>query len=279
MDYEYRAQILIIYGGYQGEAKDVIPKDDSWHPGVASGGPLTFEYYYTDSNSANNANSSRVTCKITDSWTAEFDDKNNLLVTVTTKVDSIIRGNIAGNPLAGGNWTRDIKAGRDANDVLWSLNQDNIGHAHTLVSNLDFGTTTITIPPGGEMVRGTVWIQNHTTGLAWPPASTDYTDEMWCGINFKNNREAIEPEPPFTIYDYRPGAIWDGSTWQSHNRNGGAANVFGAGSWIEMRTHYNGAEGVLQTTDPPFIQHTGTWYNMRNIGANHWPQGNPYQRN
>lgn len=278
MDYEYRAQIIIIYGGYTGEDTKVIPADDSWHPGEASGGPLTFEYYYTDSNNADNNNSSRVTFKITDSWTAEFDDKNNLLVTVTTKVDSIIRGNIAGNPLLGGNWTRDIKVGRDANDVLWSVDQDNIGHAHTLSPGIDFGTTTITIPPGGEVVRGTVWVQNHTTGLAWPPTTTQYTDEMWCGINFRNKREAKPEEPDWTIYDYRPGANYDGGNWMSHNRNAGAANVSDGTNWIEMRTHYNGAEGVLQTTDPPFIQHTGTWYNMRNIGANHWPNGSPYDK-
>lgn len=278
-DYEYRAQMSIIQGGYQGEAKGVIPEDTSWNSGTPGQayGPLTYQYYYTDSNSASNANSSRVTIKATDSWTGEFDDKNNLIITITTKITSIVRGNIAGNPLAGGNWTRDITVGREkGGKVYFNVNGDNIGHAHTLSGPIDLGTETITIPPGGKVERGSVYVLNHTTGLAW---TKPYVDEMWAGISFRNPREGEPDTPSWDEYDYRPGAIYDGGTWQSHNRNGGAANIFNGFSWQEMRTHYNGAEGVRQSEDPPFI-YTGSWQNMHNIGEDRWPvpPGNPYER-
>lgn len=278
MDYEYRAQMIIIQGGYQGEDKGVTPEDTDWHQGSPGQqhGPLTYSYYYTDSNSGTNSQSSRVTIKATDEWTADFDDKNNLIVTITTKIDSIVRGNIVGNPLAGGNWTRDITVSREkGGKTFFQINGDNIGHPHDLSGSIDMGTETIIIPPGGKIERGSIYVLNHTTGLAW---TEEYTDEMWAGISFRNPREGEPDTPSWDQFDYRPGATYDGSVWQSHNRNGGAANIFNGFSWSEMRTHYNGAEGTLQTTKGPFMQHTGTWYNMRNIGDNRWPNGNPYLR-
>lgn len=276
MDYEYRAQMIIIQGGYQGEDKGVNPKDTSWHNGTPGTkyGPLTYSYYYTDSNSGTNNQSSRVTIKATDEWTGEFDGDDNLIITITTKIDSIVRGDIINNPLAGGNWTRDIRISREkGGKVYFNMERDNIGHAHILSGPIDMGTETITIPPGGEVVRGSIYVLNHTTGLAWVEK---YTDEMWAGITFRNPREA-KPEPPvWTEFDYRPGANYDGGNWMSHNRNAGAANVSDGSNWIEMRTHYNGAEFVLQSDDPPFNRHPEGYKNMYNIGVNHWENGNPY---
>lgn len=278
MDYEYRAQMIIIQGGYQGEAKGVIPADTGWHNGSPGQkyGPLIYSYYYTDSNNSSNANSSRVTIKATDEWTGEFDSNDNLLVTITTKIDSITRGNIAGNPLAGGNWTRDIRVGRDKAHIAWSVSQDNIGHAHVLSGPINLGTETITIPPGGKVVRGSIYVLNHTSGLAW---IEKYTDEMWCGITFRNPREPKPPTPDPSKFDYMPGANWNGSDWMSHNRHGGTAEVSDGSNWTQMYTHYDGAEGVLQTEDAPFIQHSSGWKNMRNIGTDHWPDGNPFLQN
>ena len=275
MDYEYRAQMIIIQGGYPEEDKGVDPEDTQWNPGSPGQkyGPLTYSYYYTDSNSGNNNQSSRVTIKATDEWTGEFDDKNVLTITITTKIDSIVRGDIVNNPLAGGNWTRDIRVGRDKNNIAWYVDKDNIGHPHDLSGPIDLGTETITIPPGGSVVRGSIYVYNHTTGL---PNTEEYTDEMWCGITFRNPREEEPEEPDPSEFDYRPGANYDGAQWMSHNRHAGAADVSDGSNWIEMRTHYNGAEFVLQSDDPPFNRHPEGWKNMYNIGVDHWPDGNPY---
>lgn len=281
MDYEYRAALTIIKGGFPGEDKGTIPENDPWHPGSESAGPTTFEYYFSDSNNTSMANSSRVTLKATESWTAQFDDStNNLTITISTKIDSLVRGNIRGNPLAGGNWTRDIWVGRqNGGPYAIQKNGDNIGNAHTISGPVDLGTETITIPPGGEVIRGSIYILNHTSGLAW---TERYMDEMWAGTHFRNNRPAIEPEPEPTEFDYRPGANYNnGGQWMSHNRNAGAASVYNGASWQEMRTHYDGEEYKRQSEQPPYIYTNSGWQNMLNVGEDHWPTppGNPYEKN
>lgn len=61
--------------------------------------------------------------------------------------------------------------------------------------------------------------------------------------------------------DYRPGARKLSGTWESHNRNGGAADRIGYGT---MRT----SDGGTGTGDPPSRKSSGTWYNQKKIGAN-----------
>lgn len=64
--------------------------------------------------------------------------------------------------------------------------------------------------------------------------------------------------------DYRPGASWDGTTWQSHNRSNGACDIYNGSSYVEMRT----ANGPDATDNPPHIRHADGYHNMRKIGAN-----------
>ena len=66
------------------------------------------------------------------------------------------------------------------------------------------------------------------------------------------------PNPP----DYRPGAIYDGSVWQAHNRSGGEAHIYTGSTWREMRT----VDGGTGSDNPPSI-YTGTkWVNQRKLG-------------
>lgn len=65
-------------------------------------------------------------------------------------------------------------------------------------------------------------------------------------------------------FDYRPGATWDGSNWQSHNRNGGVCNVWNGSSWKEMRTQ----EGGSGTDNPPLIYNGSQYVNQKKIGIN-----------
>lgn len=62
-------------------------------------------------------------------------------------------------------------------------------------------------------------------------------------------------------FDYRPGAVYSGG-WLSHNRSGGAANIYNGSSWVEMRT----IDGGVGTTNPPSIYNGSKWVNMRKIG-------------
>lgn len=65
--------------------------------------------------------------------------------------------------------------------------------------------------------------------------------------------------------DYRPGKVWNGSTWLSHNRSGGAANIRGGSSnWISMRTY--GGDGTTGGEAPYIRNNRNAWANMRKIG-------------
>ena len=79
-NYQYRAQFIIVSGGYPGETTGVSPADDSWHTTDVATGSATHTYYYNDSTCAANANSSRTSVNITDSWTVSIDEHNNMSV-------------------------------------------------------------------------------------------------------------------------------------------------------------------------------------------------------
>lgn len=63
--------------------------------------------------------------------------------------------------------------------------------------------------------------------------------------------------------DYRPGAVWGGSAWLSHNRSSGAADVRTASAWQTMRT----VDGGTSSGNPPEIWHSSSSRkNMRRVG-------------
>lgn len=62
--------------------------------------------------------------------------------------------------------------------------------------------------------------------------------------------------------DYRPGKILKNSDWYSHNRSGGAANIYNGTSYRTMRT-LNGGVG---TAKAPYIKHSSGYKNQRKIG-------------
>lgn len=265
--YSYRAQLQILQGGYQGETKGVSPEDTSWHTGVPgqSYGSQSYQYYYTDSNTPSigspwpgggtttsdlkNQNSAQVVIYATDSWSATFDDSNNLIVTVTTTISQVMRANLLGNPNLVGNYTRDIKIGKTRNGPwAFAINGDALSPAHQITGALNLGTQTITIPPGGSAARGSFYIYSHTTGF---PEAEEYTDEMEAGMFFRNDAPL----------DYRPGATWTGSSWQSHNRSGGAADIWTGSNWQTMRT----SEGGTGTGNPP-LYFNGGFKNQYKVG-------------
>lgn len=76
--------------------------------------------------------------------------------------------------------------------------------------------------------------------------------------------------PSVTLYavwrmDYRPGAVYDNTYWQSHNRVGGTCHVLSNTTgpvYTEMRTI--GAPTAMG--NPPSVYHNGKYYNMARIG-------------
>lgn len=248
--FAYRAQMNILQGGYPGEDTGVSPADSSWHETDTLTGSSTHTYYYRDSGCGNDNNSSRVDVSITDSWTCSIDSRNNLTVSVHSVINSIVRGDIRGNPNACGTIMVRIHLKRTAggsdvavypNDHEWM----NMNFSGTIASNVDLGTYTFTLAPGQELSRGTVYLYND--------AQTGYDDEFEMGISFKNILPA----------DYRPGAILSNNQWLSHNRSAGECHVLGpSNAWLEMRTDGSPTE----KGNPPSIRKNDSWFNMAETG-------------
>lgn len=243
--YSYRAMINIIQGGYHDEGHDVDPQDTDWHETTSMSGSSTHTYWYRDSSCGRDSNSSKMSYSITDTWTASIDEHNYLTVTVSTVINSIVRGDVIGNPNACGTILMDIYIRNNPNGAnLYTYTDQNMANTGTLGTNLDLGTNTFTLAPGQELSRGTVYVYND--------ARSGYDDEMEMGVSFKN----ILPK------DYRPGKIWNGSNWMSHDRSAGFEKIYASSSSTnEMRT----VDGAVDTGNPPTI-YNSSWYNQRKIG-------------
>lgn len=251
-NYQYRAQFVIVSGGYPGETTGVSPADDSWHTTDVATGSATHTYYYNDSTCAANANSSRTSVNITDSWTVSIDEHNNMSVTVHTVINSISRAAYQGDPNAcASNIVSDIIIRRQSGGtVLARYNNQNFATYGTVASNIDLGTYTFTLAPGQNANRSTVHYTNdaHFTGGGQEGL---YDDVFRMGITFRNILPA----------DYRPGATLN-SVWLSHDRTGGSAHILtSGGTWREMRT----VDGLVASDNPPSI-YTTKWMNQRLIG-------------
>lgn len=251
-NYQYRAQFVIVEGGYPGETTGVSPTDDNWHTTDVATGSATYTYYYNDSTCSSNANSSRTSVNITDSWTVDIDEHNNMNVTVHTVINSISRAAYQGDPNAcASNIVSDIIIRRQAGGaVLARYNNQNFATYGTVASNIDLGTYTFTLAPGQNADRSTVHYTNdaHFTGGGQEGL---YDDVFRMGITFKNILPA----------DYRPGATLN-SVWLSHDRTGGKAHILtSGGTWSEMRT----VDGLVASDNPPSI-YTTKWMNQRKIG-------------
>ena len=251
-NYQYRAQMVIVEGGYPGEEPGVNPPDTSWHTTSATSGSATHTYYYNDSTCAANANSSRTSVDITDSWTVDIDEHNNMTVTVHTVINSIVRAAYQGDPNAcANNIVTDIIIRRQSGGtVLARYNNQNFATYGTVASNVDLGTVTFTLAPGQNANRSTVHYTNdaHFTGGGQEGL---YDDVFRMGITFRNILPA----------DYRPGATLN-SVWLSHDRTGGSAHILtSGGTWREMRT----VDGLVASDNPPSI-YTTKWMNQRKIG-------------
>lgn len=227
----------------------VIPNDPSWHDTDAISGSATATYYYRDANVSTggvytDANSSRVAVVVTNSWIASISGANVVTVTLTTTIDSIIRDDLRGS--------NQNTPGRIINiydsagtRVFGPYTDTNLTSAHTISGPINVGTLTFVLQPGMSAEKSALQLHNQTVG------SASY-DDIGIGVRFKNSLPA----------DYRPGGIYvQGSGWLSHNRSGGADDVYNGSSWNTMRT----LGAPTAQGNPPELYHNGDWFNMRKI--------------
>lgn len=251
-NYQYRAQLVIVEGGYPGEITGVTPADTSWHTTDAATGSATHTYYFNESTCGTNTNASQVKMNITDSWTVDIDEHNNMTVSVHTVINSITREQYQGNPNAcASNIVSDIIIRRKPGGaVVARYDNQNLATYGTVASNVDLGTDTYILAPGQDATTSTVQVRcdAHFTDGGQQGL---YDDLFRMGITFKNILPA----------DYRPGATLN-SVWLSHERTGGKAHILtSGGTWREMRTN----NGLEESDNPPSIR-TTKWMNQRKIG-------------
>lgn len=261
--YQWKTSSEIISGGYPGEEYGVVGVVPDWTTTDVLSGSSSAVYYLTDSNSQDNNNSSQVFVDISESWTASISTMNVLTVTLTTTVNSIYRDNIRGNPLIGGNATRELYLRREAGGpLIWSVMNDNISTAHTLLGTpLTLGQYTFSLAPGENFSRGSIYFRSNTNGHGGDPVPSFYVDEMWLGTYFRN----ILPK------DYRPGATLNTNSniWWSHNSLNGACHVLSNVdnmTWQECRT-LGGDED--EKGNPPLIltaANANSWRNQKLLG-------------
>ena len=259
-NYQWKTDASILSGGYPGETTGIINGSTDWNTTSALSGSSSAEYFYRDSDYSSNANSSRVVVQIQESWTAAINAKNYLTITLSTVISEIRRDDIVGSPGVG---TRNIFIRReDGGPVLWTISNDPIATAHTILSTpITLDSYTFTLAPGENLYRGSVYFRNNVTGYDPTPAPSPYVDLMWLGTHFRN----ILPK------DYRPGCALDTNTsiWKSHNRTNGACHILSNVNnmtWQECRTI---GGDVSAQGDPPLILHAAdanSWYNQKLLG-------------
>lgn len=225
---------------------------DTWQTAeIGSSGSNTTTYFYRDSNTMYAGEwvdtiSSRVAYNVTQSWTTSVDSSNNLTVSVTTVVNSVVRDDIRGNDQ--NTPGRNINVYREDGGSAYISTTDNlVATAHTISGSVSLGTYTFTLAPGQDLTRNTLYIHNQTVG------SSSF-DDIWAGVQFQN------PLPAETI----PGAVYDGSSkWLSHNRAGGDLRIWNGSRWTDNLANIDGGSGV---GDPPSLYRDSKWYNQRTFG-------------
>ena len=248
----YQSTTTLSYG--------VNPSAQSnWQTANAGSMSGTWTYWYRDANVSSpagftDANSSRVAVSLTESWTATIDSHNNLTISVTSTINSLVRDDLRGTNQNTPGRNIDIYRTSGGASVL-SLTDTQLASAHTIWSGpLVLDTYTFTLAPGQNLERNSLYLHNQTIGM-------QSYDDIWFGIQWRN------PLPK----DYRPGTALDTNTsiWKSHNRNNGACHILsnvGNMTWHECRT-VGGDEG--EKGDPPLIltaANANSWRNQKLLG-------------
>lgn len=245
-DTTYQSSTTLSYG--------VIPTDHTgWQTEDVGIQPSrTWTYWYRDANVSGpsgftDENSSRTAISLTESWNASIDNRNNLTITLSTTLNSVIRDDLRGvnQDTPGRNIT--IYREQGGSPVL-SLTDSQLASAHTIWSGpMVLEQYTFTLAPGESLQRSSLYLHNQTIGY-------DSYDDIWFGVLFLNDlpAEAI------------PHAVLSSSNkWLSHNRPGGDLRLWNGSRWTENLANTDWGIGY---GDPPSVMKDNKWLNARVLG-------------
>lgn len=244
-DTTYQSDTALSYG--------VIPTAHTdWQSTQAGSQSGSWIYWYRDGNYSvggvySDANSSRVAVSLDESWTASIDTYNNLTITITTTINSIVRDDLQGNNPATPGRTINIYREQGGSPIL-SLTDSDISTAHTIWSGPQtLDQYTFTLAPGQSLQRSSLYLHNQTIGY-------QSYDDIWFGVLFLNDL------PAETI----PHAVLDNNgQWLSHNRTGGDLRLWNGSRWTDNLANTDGGAGY---GDPPSVMKDNKWLNARTFG-------------
>lgn len=151
------------------------------------------------------------------------------------------------------NWTNILHSFRNE----WPTPARDYSHTVDNISRLLVGDlSTYTLTQSGY-IRARMW-----TLRACPTCGGISGQDVWPNAFPNDAASSATAVPIYIEVDYRPGKIWNGLDWKSHNRSGGADNIYNGSTWREMKT----TDGGSGTGDPPSIYNNG-WKNQRKIGS------------
>lgn len=242
---DYRSATSLSYG--------VTPTGaESWQTAEAGqSNSGTWTYWYRDANVEYggqyvDAHSSRVALSVTQSWETTIDARNNLTVSITTTINSIVRDDCRGyNQDTPGRSI--ILFETNGGTPVLNITDNQVATPHTIYQGpLSLQTLTFTLAPGENLQRSSLYLHNQTVG------AVSY-DDIWIGVQFMN------PLPRETV----PHAVLGGNVWLSHNRIGGDLRVYNGGRWSGNLANTDGGAGY---GDPPSIFKDNKWVNVRTFG-------------
>lgn len=244
-DTTYKSDTSLSYG--------VIPTSHTgWQTTQVGSQSGSWTYWYRDANVSSggvfsDANSSRTTISLTESWDATIDNRNYLTITIRTVINSVVRDDLQG--------TNQNTPGRSINiyreqggAAVLSLTDTQLAVAHTIWSGpLTLDTYTFTLAPGESLQRSSLYLHNQTIGY-------QSYDDIWFGVLFMNDlpKEAI----PHAI-------LGSNSQWLSHNRDGGDLRLYNGNKWSDNLPNTDWGEGY---GDPPSVMKDNKWLNARVLG-------------
>lgn len=198
----------LISGGYDNEDKGPAPAFKNWTERDLDGSAVS-SYFYSDSDSGKNYNSTRVTVSILDEWHAELQSDNSFIITVTSYLTSIVRHYRQGYA---GSVKRRIRFKQYPSDSNWLYDKTtDVNAVETIFSGKQLiGTKTHQLWPEGtpnkpsESYTGSIYYRSNTSPYGdntTPPSP--YVDEFYFGLNYKNTLpRKLHPPVVYQIDQY-----------------------------------------------------------------------------
>lgn len=193
-----------ISGGYKGEEHGILSGFSASYVEAQPQQEIPVSFYYRDSQTGDNANSTRVVVDMIARWNYERIANNSYKVTTEAWLTGIRRDDKRGNvPCCGGQIpSRHIQVYDASGKIVWGPKETNISLVEQIMSGKVYlGKREYILKPqtatsGNELM---CHFFNYTTGY-WSPQKDDpqYRDDMYMGVQFYNPLP-LECDPPVMI--------------------------------------------------------------------------------